>query len=227
MSDSPQRRQVDRPPNPPATWLVQADQLTARMMSNLRHHWKGRIVFTLLFVLCLGSLWWSLYERLPMLDGSKTYMKHLNHLQSEVEILKQQWRDARVVEVNDALARYETMLMPDMESVDAWIKQVMVQANMADMSVSYVIGDLEMPSIALNGVRFLRLSMTIESSKDDLSLSSLMTFFNGMTAGLWHVDVVQLEMDGQSEGVEKITVTLRVWMKASDELDQLMSKGVQ
>jgi len=148
-------------------------------------------------------------------------------LQSEVEILKQQWRDARVVEVNDALARYETMLMPDMESVDAWIKQVMVQANMADMSVSYVIGDLEMPSIALNGVLFLRLSMTIESSKDDLSLSSLMTFFNGMTAGLWHVDVVQLEMDGQSEGVEKITVTLRVWMKASDELDQLMSKGVQ
>jgi len=220
---APQRRQVERPSPHRASWLIRVDQLVAHMIANLRYHWVGRAIFTIVLVLCLSSVWWSLHERLPLLKDSQAYIQKVNQLQTETETLKQQWRGNRVEQSENALHRHEVMLMPDMESVATWIETAVALAKADDFELSYSFGYAQQPSAYLDDIRVLPVTLSLAPMDGSFDLPAISRFFDSMTSGAWHVDIIRAELDGQAEGVEKITAELRVWMKKSAIPPQLES----
>ena len=220
---APQRRQADRPSPPRASWLIKIDQLVAHMIANLRYYWMGRAIFTTVLALCIGSVWWSLHERLPLLKGSQAYIQKLNQLQAETEILKQQWQGKKVEESGNALSRYEMTLMPDMETAATWVEAAVSLAEAEDFALSYSFGDAQQPSANLDDIRILPVTLALSPRNGSFDLTTISRFFDAITSGAWHIDLIRAELNGHADGVEKITAELRVWMKKSAIPSQLES----
>ncbi len=216
-------RRNPRPWPPRPSLAVRFDQAIVYTLDSLKHHWLGRAVFFSLIAGCLGVVWWSVSVRLPLVKDSQAHIRRVYSLQQEVESLKQGWRQDQMKKERNTLASYELMLMPDLETLDAWLRNYAHAALARGMRVSWRIKAPEPKAPA--DVQILPVLMKFDAVSGPLGFASALEFLQSMTSSGWHVDISRADMKGGGKGMEHVTVTFRIWLKSSDEIRQLGQEG--
>jgi len=218
-------RRNPRPWPPRPSLAVRFDQAIVNAAGSLRRHWLGRAVFFSLIAACIGTVWWSAYVRLPLVKDSQAHVRRVYSLRHEIDRLKQGWRQDRMKKERDMLARYEMMLMPDLETLDTWLRDQVHAALALGMRVSWRIEAPRPESGIPADVQILPVLMKFDATSGPLDFASALKFLQSIISSGWHVDISRTDMTGRGEGMEHMTVTLRVWLKNSDEIHQLSHEG--
>jgi len=223
MSEKNHRRAFrPTPPQPP--WLVQLDYALADLMADLRHHWPSRLVLILLTLTSIGCILWSLQERLPLLKLAQTSIQQVNMLQTEIEQLKEQWNAGDDAQINRQLNQYESMIMPNMDTMASWLDGAVATARSGKLTLSYHLLEPETVVETPGDMRLLPVSITLKSTGSPLSLSTALAYLRAIMPTQWHIDLVDVEMHGRSEGLQQVTAIYRIWITSSAGLKHLVAE---
>lgn len=216
-----ERRVHDRPMPPKPGLLAKLDDWLVRAAENARHHWSGRIIFTLVIVASLGLIAWSVHERLPLLRGSHAWIERLHHLRKEIAELQATLQSAP----GDAqkLARAEQSVAPDLESVAAWMNERIASMRWKHSAVTWRLKG-SLPLAGLDDVRALLIEVSIRDAHQigfDRATKSL----KNLTQGSWRTEWIGMNAQGGLDGLHELKALFRIWVRQSPDIDALAIQG--
>ncbi len=216
MTTSQERRRNQRPWPPAPGLMERLDAVLAGAASSIRHHWTGRIVFTLVILASLGVLAWSLQQRLPLLKGSRAHLLRLHDLQMDIEELRQQIKQGRDIE--DDLGRLENRIMPDLETATTWMNKLSAELESAGARIKWRIVNAR-PIPGLDDLRGLVVSIAIQS--DPGEYAAIMQTIRRHVEGAWLAEMIGLDAQGrENDGVSTLTVKLRLWLRDQPAVEE-------
>jgi len=222
MLASANRRNNSRPPVPRFGVVARIDDMIVAIIENLKCGWVTRIVLLSMVILSLGCVWWSYSYRLPMVEGSKAYLKKVYTLQRDVEILKMGWHEGRMDQEKLSLSRHEKNTMPNLETMNAWLQQQVHAMQSLGFQVSWHINGQAPVSHDLSDMRIILVPLDIHQKSGYLDFRKALSVLIPVDSHGGRVEMANLRLDGDGKGMEKVTVDLRVWLKQSEDIDRLI-----
>ncbi len=209
MTALPERRRNQRPWPPAPGLMERLDAALAGVAGSIRHHWTGRIAFTLVILASLGVLAWSLHQRLPLLKGSRAHLLRVHDLQTDIDALRRQVEQGKGLE--DDLGQFENRVMPDLETAATWLHALAADIESAGGRVQWRIADAR-PISGLDDLRGVIVDLAIEP--DPGRYAAIMQTVRRHVEGEWLVDMIGLDEQGrENEGVSALNVSLRLWLR--------------
>lgn len=175
----------------------------------------GILFITFFSTFSIYAIWWSLSERISVIDEKNSKMSAVAVLEHAVLELEKSWSDEDFEKLMGDISESERYIFPHYTSVAEWLYEESGYAGAAGLELKYYLSDL-IPDNGLEGVDMVPIKIQLKPSKVELQRGywKMMDFLKRMDRTSWKHEIVNVNMGSEGSGATKMDIQFNVWMQA-------------
>ena len=211
------QRERGRPPRPKLL-----TQLTQRIDAFIAKHVSSRghylVIVTLGILSCIG-VWWSLSQRISLVDALTTDTLHFHKLGEEVDRLRALKTESDLAILRSQLAQAYESVLPGYTALAELLNTQSTAASNAGLQMSYRFLP-EYPVGTLDHVLAAPLVVSVSApGKDNHNgYAQLLAFAQHWHAQPWRQSLLTMEIIGEGKGASKLRIETELWFR-TDEVE--------
>ena len=208
------QRERSRPPRP--TLLT---QLTQRIDAFIAKHVSSRghyLVIVMVGILSCIGVWWSLSQRISLVDALTTDTLHFLKLSEEVDRLRALETESDLAILRTKLAKSYESVLPGYTALAELLNTQSTAATLAGLKMSYRFLP-EYPVDTLDHVLAapLVVSVSVPGKDNHNGFAQLLAFAQHWHAQPWRQSLVAIEFIGEGKGASKLRIETELWFQAN------------
>lgn len=175
----------------------------------------GILFITSFSTLSIFIIWWSLSERISVIDEKNAKMSALAVIEHEVLELEKSWSDDDFEKLMGDISESERYIFPHYTRVAEWLFDEAGFAKQAGLGLKYYLSDVVADN-ELEGVEMVPIKIQLKSlnTGSNNGYWKMMDFLKRMDRTTWKHEIVTVNMGSEGEGASKMDIQFNVWMKA-------------
>ncbi|GAV20723.1 hypothetical protein MMIC_P1696 [Mariprofundus micogutta] len=186
--------------------------------TQLKQGWAARIVLIALILLSIGVIWWSINERLELLNGAKSISQQQETMRREIDHLQLKWSAQNHEKIAEDLAAAENKLMPDQNSLAEWLEKFIAKAQKQRINLIYNVGRAHPTPQKLGNVHLVPIQIILRPSRDlnqRNAYKKILDFAKSITNSSWRMDVTSASVTGSSDQLDQLEMYVEMWMRST------------
>lgn len=192
----------------------------------------GILFITFFSTFSIFAIWWSLSERIAVIDDKNSKMSAVAVLEHEVLELEKSWSEEDFEKLMGDISESERYIFPHYKSVAEWLYEEGDFAKNAGLDLKYYLSEVQSDN-ELEGVDMVPIKIKLKPSKSSSKNGywKMMEFLRRMDRTSWKHEIVIANMGSEGEGATKMDIQFNVWMQRpngkesghtpSDQIDPL------
>ena len=186
------------------------------IIESLRQYGRERVVLGSFVVGALLLVAWSFTARLSLITEAQSQIHSSFHLDREIAMLEAQWSQGLQEQVKKEVKLAEQHLLQDFDHLARWLHQANVTATDLGFQARYQLDGNEIGVPGPKGITMIPVRFEMKRQQPDGAFGSSLEFLRRVTEGQTRVDLREMILSGDGKGVHDFTISLHVWMKASE-----------
>lgn len=177
----------------------------------------GILFITFFSALSISAIWWSLSERISVIDEKNAKMSAVAVLEHEVLELEKSWSDEDFEKLLGDISESERYIFPHYTSIAEWLYEEGGFAKDVGLELKYYLSDV-VSDHELEGVDMVPIKIQLKPStvETDNGYWKMMDFLKRMDRSTWKHEIVTANMGSEGEGASKMDIQFNVWMQTSN-----------
>ena len=219
------RRQNRRSGPPPPAFLLRMRQFTDRMIArHLQSSLAGLFVAVLGVASCMG-VWWSLTHRISLLDAISADTVRYLKLAEDVERLQGRSMVEKITDLRQHVAEAEKNILNGYRPIADFLLEQDVLAASAGLDFSYrLLPEQDVSEIDNTRSVPVILDLTIPGEIKVNGFAKLLAFSRHLQAINWRQNLISMEITGDGEGAQKMSLQTELWFRTDEPLNSGASK---
>lgn len=174
----------------------------------------GILFITFFSTFSIFAIWWSLSERISVIDEKNLKMSAVAVLEHEVLELEKSWSEEDFEKLMGDISESERYIFPHYKRVAEWLYEEGDIAKDAGLDLQYYFSEVE-SDLELEGVDMVPIKIKLKPSKYDSKNGywKMMAFLKRMDRTSWKHEIVTANMGSEGKGATKMNIQFNVWMQ--------------
>ncbi len=220
------RRQTERISPPKPCWrislILQSDRLTKCLFASK----AGVSTFFIIFAICLSSIVWSVYYRLPSIGQSSSLINHQMRLHNELEALKGNWTEAELQKIEENISREQAKIFEGFPTFANWLKRKGEYANQLGLDMNYRLNEQEHTRLDDIISVAMKINLKVRTTVADKAYGRLLEFMRSLIDENRHLEIAGNELRSDGKGAKTMSLNIVVWLKDENAIgESLMSEA--
>lgn len=187
----------------------------------------NRALLAALIALPVALIWWSVTNRLPLINKTRVEMKKIYELEAEINRARAVWTDEEARRVKSEWRVVKDNIPAGYEDLAALLESIGARAAAIGLDVDYKVGDLVKPGSDIKGLALAPVTIKLTAAYDMRGVGAVVYFtFLDLLKDLadrrmW-VDLTGVSLKGDGAGLREMIVSINVWTGFED-----MSTGAE
>jgi len=183
--------------------------------------WAGDILSyagkrALVGIVLVGSLivvGWSLTGRLSLITEAHSSIQSAFLLDQELMTLRTKWSGPVQEEIDQEVRQADAQLIQGFEHTVRWLEKVRAQSLKLGFSWEHSLGETLPAPEHLVGVQLLPVKFVLGGETPPGSYEAMIDLLRALDDEQVRVDLQEVMMTGDGNGVQRIVIQVNVWMK--------------
>jgi len=188
------------------------------ILARIRGRTVARFIVVVLTITAMAMLWWSLTQRLPLMNEAESTIQRALAVQNDVIQLRQAWPKEAAEAVAEQADEARKKLTIGYEGVAMRIEKLKAMTDGRGLGFQYALSEpLGAALDGLEGVYVVNLSLQITASDQRGAYAAMLDFVRQVSEQTERIDVVSLAMRGSPQGVLQAEIGLELWARLAGE----------
>ncbi len=218
MNDVLRDRRLSDRPQPPKL-KIQINKRIDSIINNLTHCRLGILIMTFIVLINIWVIWWSLENRMSIVNTNNEKVMQLSVLENNIRQLKNGWSSQQLHNITVASAELEPFIFPDYRKIAEWLTLETQQAKSHGLKMTYTFGEASI-LIKPNQVVSVPIRFEVEiidNNTVENGYHILLNQLKAMDSVSWQHELLSASMESKGAGARKLKMQLNVLVRTAED----------
>lgn len=221
---TPERRQDHRPRPPKPSIRMFFILIFDKLASAIFGRKWSLVLAVFMFLVATATIFWSLYIRLPVINDVKVLLSKRADANLRLETIQASISKQELQSIEQRISQAQSRIFDSFPDFATWLITKTSLAKKLGFKMDYSIKGQKKTTINEIIAVSTQIDLTVNENLKDKSYVRLLTFLRSFIDENWHLEISGNQIQGQGQGMNKMTMMLSVWLKDNGSINQFITQ---